>query len=53
VLNSTVSLQPCLPVYMLTVAAKLRFYELKEDRVLVPNLQVGAFSLWGYSVRPN
>lgn len=39
-LTDVVSLQPCLPVYMLTVTTKLRFFEPKEDSVIVPHVQV-------------
>ncbi|KAI1814538.1 N1221-domain-containing protein [Poronia punctata] len=34
-----ISLQPCLPVYLLNVATKFRFYEPKEDAIIVPSIQ--------------
>ncbi len=52
-LNSAVSLQPCLPVYMLTVTTKFRFFEPKDDSVIVPHVQVGSLSRLVERVLPN
>ncbi|KAI1753373.1 hypothetical protein F4782DRAFT_93020 [Xylaria castorea] len=40
-----VSLQPCLPVYMLTVTTKFRFFEPKDDAIVVPHVQA-LLMLW-------
>ncbi|GAP84042.1 putative protein required for hyphal anastomosis [Rosellinia necatrix] len=37
--NQLVSLQPLLPIYMLTVTTKFRFLEPKEDSIIVPHAQ--------------
>ncbi|KAI0491141.1 hypothetical protein F4859DRAFT_460435 [Xylaria cf. heliscus] len=39
------SLQPCLPIYMLTVTTKFRFFEQKDDAVVVPHVQA-LLMLW-------
>ncbi|KAI3324930.1 N1221-domain-containing protein [Xylariaceae sp. AK1471] len=43
--DQLLSLQPCLPVHMLTIVTKLRFFEPKDDSVIVPSLQV-LLMLW-------
>ncbi|KAI1424403.1 hypothetical protein F5Y12DRAFT_752625 [Xylaria sp. FL1777] len=43
--DQLVSLQPCLPVYMLTVTTKYRFFEAKDDSIIVPHVQA-LLMLW-------
>ncbi|KAI0909048.1 hypothetical protein F4823DRAFT_563273 [Ustulina deusta] len=43
--DQLISLQPCLPVYMLTVTTKFRFFEPKDDSVIVPHVQA-LLMLW-------
>ncbi|KAI0405211.1 hypothetical protein F4802DRAFT_563522 [Xylaria palmicola] len=43
--DQLVSLQPGLPAYLLTVATKFRFLELKDDSVVVPHVQT-LLMLW-------
>ncbi|KAI0525568.1 hypothetical protein F5B22DRAFT_590487 [Xylaria bambusicola] len=37
--DQLICLQPCLPVYMLTVTTKFRFFEPKDDSIIVPHVQ--------------
>ncbi|GAW17319.1 hypothetical protein ANO14919_067750 [Xylariales sp. No.14919] len=43
--DQLVSLQPCLPIYMLTVTTKFRFFEPKDDSVIIPHVQA-LLMLW-------
>ncbi|KAI0552622.1 hypothetical protein F4679DRAFT_534837 [Xylaria curta] len=43
--DQLISLQPCLPVYMLTVTTKFRFFEPKDDTIVVPHVQA-LLMLW-------
>ncbi|KAI1308869.1 hypothetical protein F5Y03DRAFT_393237 [Xylaria venustula] len=43
--DQLISLQPCLPVYMLTVTTKFRFFEPKDDSITVPHVQA-LLMLW-------
>ncbi|TGJ87916.1 hypothetical protein E0Z10_g806 [Xylaria hypoxylon] len=43
--DQLILLQPCLPVYMLTVTTKFRFFEPKEDSVIIPHVQA-LLMLW-------
>ncbi|KAI1347922.1 hypothetical protein F5Y01DRAFT_293693 [Xylaria sp. FL0043] len=43
--DQLISLRPCLPVYMLTVTTKFRFFEPKDDSIIVPHVQA-LLMLW-------
>ncbi|KAI0977151.1 hypothetical protein F4678DRAFT_4264 [Xylaria arbuscula] len=43
--DQLISLQPSLPVYMLTVTTKFRFFEPKDDSIIVPHVQA-LLMLW-------
>ncbi|KAI0875556.1 hypothetical protein GGS24DRAFT_289620 [Hypoxylon argillaceum] len=43
--DQLISLQPCLPTYMLTAMTKFRFFESKDDSVVVPHAQA-LLMLW-------
>ncbi|KAJ3561626.1 hypothetical protein NPX13_g8870 [Xylaria arbuscula] len=43
--DQLISLQPCLPEYMLIVTTKFRFFEPKEDSIIVPHVQA-LLMLW-------
>ncbi|KAI2633912.1 hypothetical protein GGS21DRAFT_519184 [Xylaria nigripes] len=43
--DQLISLQPCLPIYMLTITTKLRFFEPRDDSLIVPHVQA-LLMLW-------
>ncbi|KAI0197315.1 required for hyphal anastomosis [Xylaria flabelliformis] len=43
--DQLISLQPCLPTYMLTVTTKFRFFEPKDDAIVIPHVQA-LLMLW-------